>query len=283
MRRVFSSHREVAHVWAQQKQREGEASHMFFENDTIYSYGRHFPIARFVNFDTVLFTTHRYSVSTAKHISRTHSAIPYKKIFYVDNVRANSKAEHEQNFLKMIESVRSLLDRADRARVNKSWLFEQATKTEDSAFEYAKMFKIRTPRKKITESQDIKTCIETAKTQLAERERREAEKQAKKNAETLKKFRDGEPVGNCRLPDGTIPLRVRQYGEDKGIIETGLGAKVEYREAKLLWIAWQAGKELPNEIGNYHGISLNADRTIITIGCHNIHRDEVAKIFGEVK
>lgn len=37
MKKVFSTHSEVAHIWAQQNQREGEASNMFFEGDTIYS------------------------------------------------------------------------------------------------------------------------------------------------------------------------------------------------------------------------------------------------------
>jgi len=53
MRRVLRSNADVAHVWAQQVQDEERSGNMFFEGDTIYSYGHHFPIARFVKKDVV--------------------------------------------------------------------------------------------------------------------------------------------------------------------------------------------------------------------------------------
>ncbi len=65
----FRDHDECAHIWAQQKQEEGWTSgrKMFFEGKSIYSYGHHFEIARFIDAKTVLFTTRGYSPTTSKH------------------------------------------------------------------------------------------------------------------------------------------------------------------------------------------------------------------------
>ena len=82
IKRVFNNHAEVCHVWASRSQSEGRASRVFFEGDTIYSYGRHFKIAEFrkmPNGETVvLFDNSTYSSSTSQHQSYTRQAIPAK-------------------------------------------------------------------------------------------------------------------------------------------------------------------------------------------------------------
>jgi len=78
-KRVFQSHSEVAHVWASRSQSEGRAKNVFFMNDTIYSYGTHFPIAKFVDLPNgrtiVLFNASDYSVSTSKHKGHVAGAL----------------------------------------------------------------------------------------------------------------------------------------------------------------------------------------------------------------
>lgn len=71
---------QVAHVWAQQNQAYGKSSHdnLYFEGDTIFSYGSHFPIARFVERKgkkAVLFTTASYSRTTGKHKNYVSDAL----------------------------------------------------------------------------------------------------------------------------------------------------------------------------------------------------------------
>lgn len=90
---VFSSHDNLAHVWAQQTYPIGYASdcRMFFDGPTIYSYGTHFAIARFVErkgHKAVLFTTRSYSSSTGKHKSIARRALQGLgvPVFYVDDV-----------------------------------------------------------------------------------------------------------------------------------------------------------------------------------------------------
>lgn len=81
-RTVFGSHANTAHVWAQQSYPRGKSSdgRMWFDGPTIYSYGTHFPIARFLDKrhdgkQVVLFTEARYSVSTGAHISHVRGAL----------------------------------------------------------------------------------------------------------------------------------------------------------------------------------------------------------------
>jgi len=80
MKKVFNTN-EVAHIWAAQSQTEGRnaGGNFYFEGATIYSYGRHFPIATIEGND-VLFTMRSYSNTTAKHISKAGRAISHKNI-----------------------------------------------------------------------------------------------------------------------------------------------------------------------------------------------------------
>jgi hypothetical protein len=56
----------IAHEWAHGRDKKYARSNVFAESGTIYSYGRHFPMARFYSVTgggrVVLFTSHGYSV-----------------------------------------------------------------------------------------------------------------------------------------------------------------------------------------------------------------------------
>ena len=74
---------EIAHLWMHKAQ--GNATNkqhnFYFEGDTIYSYGSHFPIARHVEsaagVPAVFFTTGSYSPTTSQHVSQVRQAIPH--------------------------------------------------------------------------------------------------------------------------------------------------------------------------------------------------------------
>lgn len=81
MARTVFNNSMVAHVWAQQTQPEGRSGngHFYFKGATIYSYGGHFPIARFttdaLGRRCVLFTNGRYGITTAQHMNYTRRAL----------------------------------------------------------------------------------------------------------------------------------------------------------------------------------------------------------------
>ena len=62
--------------------KSGKGSNLFFENGIIYSYGTHFPMARFVG-DTIVMHKEKYSQSTSKHQSYLRRAIEYGRRDYI--------------------------------------------------------------------------------------------------------------------------------------------------------------------------------------------------------
>src|SRR3990167_6686372 len=117
MRKTLKNNREVAHIWAQQRQSEGKSGNMFFEGATIYSYGHHFPIARFARPDTVLLTSNRYSVSTAKHINYTRQALRGGlTVLEVSDVSANTNGDHLQNLVRLGNEYNVWVEKAKRNR-----------------------------------------------------------------------------------------------------------------------------------------------------------------------
>lgn len=82
-KQVFSTS-EVPHIWAKQSQEFGRnaQNNLYFEGKTIYSYGSHFAIARFLTDEIVLFTNRTYSNTTAGQVSDTRRAVSHKKLVY---------------------------------------------------------------------------------------------------------------------------------------------------------------------------------------------------------
>lgn len=91
MKKSFSSHAEVAKVWALSNNEEGRAGNVYFYGDTIYSYGSHFPMAQKTNKEDyatgkryVLVSTDRYSNSTSKHQMHVNRALNRCNYYTID-------------------------------------------------------------------------------------------------------------------------------------------------------------------------------------------------------
>ncbi|MDH3382193.1 MAG: hypothetical protein OEL54_05770 [Flavobacteriaceae bacterium] len=77
----MATNQEIAHRGAQFAGDRGQTpnGNLFYENNTIYSYGYHFPIATLYQPETyniILFNTDNYSVSTSQHQSQVSRALP---------------------------------------------------------------------------------------------------------------------------------------------------------------------------------------------------------------
>lgn len=124
MRNVLRNGSEVCHFWANRKQASGKSGSMFFENDTIYSYGHHFPIARHVNADTILFTTRDYSTTTAGHKSGARRAIPADKtVIYVRNIEDTARDTVTGNIDVMIIGINETLSKAATTKKHQLYVF----------------------------------------------------------------------------------------------------------------------------------------------------------------
>lgn len=54
---------------------KGRSLHVYIEGNTVYSYGKHFPIATRIGMSRVLFTSKGYSPTTARHKSLVKLAL----------------------------------------------------------------------------------------------------------------------------------------------------------------------------------------------------------------
>jgi len=88
-----------AHAWAHALQPSGRSSHVYFEGNTIYSYGSHFPIATIVG-DLVFFTLKKYSPTTAQHKAIALSAVSHKKVVYVAWVPVGNHILKDKEFYR---------------------------------------------------------------------------------------------------------------------------------------------------------------------------------------
>jgi hypothetical protein len=208
----------VAHVWAAQSQDDARnpQRNFYFEGDTIYSYGRHFPIARFVDGKrAVLFTTRTYSNTTAGHIHTVRRALHGLNlpVFHIehpgDKPRSSDvKRDYEQR-------IDTAMEQAARARLKSVALMEQAQNLAREANEFAEFFgwewrlpvpelseeKIKAARKAVRES-NAKRRKENE--ERAERYRKEAEERAARDAVTREAWLRGE---NVRYPGSRLGQR----------------------------------------------------------------------------
>ena len=255
---------EVAHIWAQQTQNEGRCSNGFFEGDTIYSYGKHFPIARIFTDDagnkTVFFTTRTYSSTTRKHIGHTSSACSHMDTLYMNDVVTTDDIYsdyaytwyHRGNIAVMINELEELLLKFKRARLNKQWYLRMARNCAIRIKNYTKFFKIKKSLTKkafglvehaFSEDRDkeVDEAIERERIRLTdpklEKKRKKAQeardrKFAKENAEQIEKWRNFEAYTpyisrkwSSRYGYGDRATLLR-YNEEKQRVETSKQVQV---------------------------------------------------------
>jgi hypothetical protein len=290
MKTVFNSHNEAAHIWASRSQASGRAGNVFFENDVIYSYGRHFPVAKFGDDGvTVLFTNRGYSNSTGKHKSLIRGAIPcdYRVIYCDDPTRS-----HQHNLDVWARTVERL--RADFAakthKMTRGNIAVEIFKTCESAIEYCLAMRIGTPPW-VNETNDEVTArdyvYELAKARDAKKEaaRIEREKLAAIDAgDRIALWQAGENVPQNGFQYCATVLRL-----NADQIQTSRGAQIPVADALKLWPLLvrvkQSGKTL--EAG-LHQIQLGAyrfnsfDGATLIVGCHSIAWDQIEKMADQL-
>lgn len=279
------SNREVAHVWASQQQANGRSGNIFFEGPSIYSYGHHFEMARFVTPpatgvpEIVLVTTRSYSVTTASHLSRVKQAISHLTSFTVP-----SFTDHAENLAYLIAEAQKLIDSAKRAR--SSWKIERVLEdfSTDHIRHYAKLFglPLSDPPRVDTElvAQLTEKLNQCRVREHEAQEKKDAKRQAqrdlriKEEAAKLEAWKRGESLGWHNF--ASTALRIN--GND---IETTHGARVPLEAAKQFYTALRTGMNLTGiRVGMYTIQSVTAE--VAVIGCHEIPMAEIERIEKQV-
>ncbi len=300
MKKVFNSASEVMHVFAQRMQTEANSSNCYIRKDynftkdyanEIYSYGSHYLLAEFVPNplnqykELVYINDGGYSHTTSKHIRQiTAASRHFTQIFRSQTIKPVlsdiqeafkdlAKAKKPEKYINIIKGHESALNVDLFPYVEDSQTGLKFLKFKELSKELQKQIK---EARKICISLD---SFDLKGYQQAEKAKAEKAKKAKEKAfnDSLKKWMKGEinAYQLARNPGNEDYLRIN--GE---MIETTQGAKVEIKEAALLYSMIKAGKDIKgHKIGYYTVISLNG---VLQIGCHKINVENMHKIGKEI-
>lgn len=312
MRHTFGSHNEVAHVWANdwRNVEYGSGKSVFFDGPTIYSYGRHFPIASFVvardGSEVVLFTTRGYSVSTAKHISIVRRALPPGfRVYHTSDPSSRDWRSMMIDALKDAAQLKISVERrrSDYGREND--LSEMRQRIASARF-FAYQAGINLPgsdEAAYVEAERL-ACKEEKRLAAERKRRAELERQRKEKLEALWErakpyWRSGESypetlveqarelgVHNLSTAYG-LSIALRQRGDE---IETSWGARfpVEhglraFRLIEQIWArgeTWKRDGHVGPRLGHYTIDSVTPEG--VRAGCHFVARAEVEHMVAAV-
>jgi hypothetical protein len=270
--------KQCIHLFAQREKTSGRSGSVYFEGDTIYSYGTHFPMAKFHNAgklgNFVLFTSKRYSNTTAKHLSHTRFALRQYKIIECPDV---SGRDHKANIQYFTDEIEETAKKAMSARVNGEYLQRRHSELIEGGNDYIKLFAVKGAKKfkSLLNSADFKKKIALAKEAEIKRNLAEVEKQKK----LLEKWILNDFSGNIRLPYQYLRMK------DGETVETTTGAEFPLSHAKLALVrvrycknngtTWKRnGEEI--RVGVFHIDSIDSDGNVIA-GCHKIQNDEIER------
>ena len=269
MKKVFSNTSEVIHVFAQQTQSEGrnQSRSIYFYDNEIFSYGSHYLLGEYINYDTIIINDFGYSVTTSKHISELISATSHKKQFFTSsiciksvqseidyNLKKLSRANKPEIYISNITRLESNLTKwVDFCKLNK---IEHKYKVNKSDYKYKKIVKI-------ANSLLTPETIEKIKA----KGKKDALKLKKLQAKKLKAYlKDFNAYKITRFNCGDFDyLRLSNCGE---YVETSQNIRIEKNEAKKLYIAIKRKVNIKGyKIGYYTVNSINGT---LKVGCHNI-------------
>jgi hypothetical protein len=289
---------ELSHIWANQTQSHGKGSNMFFENETIYSYGYHFIIAKYVtNKDgqkCIFLNKRSYSNSTNKQQSLVFRSIPENVTFYrvvsFDDVQGTRA--HKDNLIHYINEAEKLQQLTIKANKLKMGYLNQLESQIDIFNKYVSFFGLNDLEQFTSDSlyglslkERYETLVKWAKEytnseelkkwQIKDKEKQrlaeiKTQQEAKEKIELFRQFKISSIYANL----GHYLLR---YNKDTQMIETSGGVKM----SGLIFI--KAYNRLINNelikgqhVGDY--VFNGIENEIVSVGCHKIPMTEIKNV-----
>ncbi len=282
----------VAHLWAHKAQDSARnpCGNFYFDGDTIYSYGSHFPIARHVETNrgqAVLFTTRDYSVSTSGHKNVVAGACRHLTVFHVAHVcNSNRAGQFDEYRERFIETAK----RYTKARTNKPYILGELRGLVGEANQFAQFFGLRS---RLSMPKDTTAMMEECR----EIERRERERKQRADAKKRREYEarrveaiakldnwaNGGAIDHYAFGGYDLPTRLRINGDT---LETSHGAEVPldhaikaFRVIKRLHDKGQAYERNGHTI-HLGQFALDAIDTAgnVRAGCHNVAWPEIARV-----
>lgn len=302
MRKVLSSNQEVAHYFANSVQSEGKASNYYFETDRdgiarLFSYGRHFCVARRINAGLFVMTTRTYGNSTSKHLAYARSALNNRTVVYCaypEFGAATNKREAQQ-------AMNAAMDEAETKR-----RIQQKTRDAHKAraLHLAEQFNAYLAALPENEREcepfdlaglaDVRAALVAMKERDAEALRKREEAKQVAAREYLAAWRTDptvQTIGMSSLPPALrLNNKVSMHSVFPGptaVIQTSHGAEIPVSDARALWpviLSVMRKERTPEEaarlvrrLGVYTLNTIRADGSIV-VGCHDIAFNELARM-----
>ena len=272
MKKVFSDSSQVAHLWANKIQDEARNTNgsLYFYKDKIYSYGGHFVIAKHAHVkgrDVVLFTTRRYSNTTAKHIGITGNACSHLEKIYVPFPDDNA----DKNVVSLLQEAQIALSGIAKAKkpqiyVDKANYFLNLIDVLVDLFDYHDMDnEIAAIRAVTSKDEYAKLTAEQAERARIREEERER-KRLLDHQENVSKWLNGESHVLYSRIDHRDYLRL-----SGDVIETSQGIKMSIQEARVLQSVIKADRlKMGDKVLDFTVIEVS-DR--VRIGCHTFPKE----------
>lgn len=288
MKKVFNN-QQLCHVWASQSQDSGRNANgsMFFEGNTIYSYGRHYAMATIHENNQgklVLVNEHNYSITTCKQRNDVTRAIRGTNYLMVPDVTSlNSESNETYLYNRLVNSIddalntRKLWDSMDYVNdalkdLNLYLSFNNKPIVTLEPLYYASM----------TECKYIKEAKKAEKERIAAEKYEAEQKQIKiDHANLIQQWLNGAQIKErirWDLFKNEYPTNIiRIKPSDSTVVETNSGAEVPLRHALLL-LKSTINKEVKqgDRVGHFRVDEIKQDT--LEIGCHTISIEQAKSV-----
>jgi hypothetical protein len=285
----------VAHLWAHKAQESARNAHgnFYFDGDTIYSYGSHFPVAKHVENakgdGAVLVTTRTYSSTTAGHISMASGACRHLRRFCVPDVNGDATENwpaYEATFTAAASSYQ-------KARSRKPTIVQHMHEVAEAANAFAAFFGLKqhiamptNEAAMVAECGRIRKANErraaAANRRWAAEAKARAAEDAKRSAKALRAWLAGTAATAWPYSG---PVRLRLFD---GSLETTQGAVVPKADAIRVYKilrrlreraeTYQRNSEtITITLGPFELNSMDAAGTV-KAGCHTVTWKEIERI-----
>ena len=268
---------QVVHVWAQGGEERGKNSGgtIFFEGDTIYSYGYHFWMAHRTH-GLTLVNSARHSVTTSAQQSLVRQAIigTYIEVPYMNAM----PDEIDKNLKWFKERIAEIVLQGARARTdfNKNIAAHCAHNLTVDANVYAKAMGRRN-KFKLPDAELLKERAKKA-------QKREARAKKKRDAELtieVLKWEKGKEI-HCSLWNAPVGMRIKADGET---VETSQGAQFPLEHARRAYPLVKACRDRGETFqSNGHTIKLGYfqissidKKGNVRAGCHYVTWEAIAR------
>lgn len=290
MRTALRNTSEVFHYWANQVQTEGRAASVFFDGAKVYSYGRHFCIARILPSGVVAFTERAYSITTSKHKSEARNAARGRTLVYCRDP-GDSARENVNHARREIRDALTASTRKGTRYTTRDAHKARALRIAENANAYlsalpederAGILPIDT-----TDLEQVRAnldAIEAAEQRI--REEQHAAHLADLQA-SLVEWRAHAIHTRTGLYDLPVALRLSLEATE---VQTSHGASIPIADALKLWgrietvraVGLDYGTPSGTPIGAYSLTKIRRDGSLV-VGCHDIAYSEVSGIANELR